>query len=313
MAIGGSAGGIQALTELVSHLPAALHVPIVVVVHAAPGPSVLPLILQRAGRLPAVHAIDGQVLEPGCIVVAPPDRHLVVDGSTVRLSSGPRENGYRPSVDTLFRSVADSFGGAAFAIVLSGMLDDGAYGARVVRRSGGTVLVQRPETAQFPDMPQAAIDAGGASLVLTIEEIGEAIGSIRPGGARPTGGVAAGAEPTGEVSSYVCPNCGGALWEHDDDELLRFRCRTGHAYSPESLMEVNGQALDDALWGAYRALLERAALARRMSDRFASLGLQQSSERWHDVGREAGRRADTLTQALGIDAVDDAEPPPTGG
>jgi two-component system, chemotaxis family, protein-glutamate methylesterase/glutaminase len=109
-AIGASAGGVEGLRQLVSRLPADLDVPILVAVHSAVGPSVLPELLERAGSLPAAHAREQQMLVPGRILVAPPDRHLVVDGPVVRVTSGPRENGHRPSVDTLFRSVAHSFG-----------------------------------------------------------------------------------------------------------------------------------------------------------------------------------------------------------
>jgi two-component system chemotaxis response regulator CheB len=309
VAIGASAGGIEALRQLVSRLRADVGVPILVVVHTTTEPSVLPQVLERAGPLPAAHATDQQELVPGQILVAPPDHHLVVDGPLVRVTSGPRENGHRPSVDTLFRSVAHSFGTDSVAVVLSGMLDDGAYGARVVRRHGGTVLVQRPDTALFPSMPQAAIDAGGVSAVVTIDEIAEHIHSFRTRRSRgvrlhgaeglddaPGSPVPEGQE--GVVSSYVCPNCGGALWEHESGGLLRFRCRTGHSYSPESLIDVNAHSVDDALWGAYRALLERSDLARRLSTRFETGGFGRSADRWREIGEEASRRAEVLRRAL---------------
>jgi two-component system, chemotaxis family, protein-glutamate methylesterase/glutaminase len=309
VAIGASAGGVEALRQLVSRLPAELDVPILVAIHSAAGPSVLPELLERAGSLPSAHAEEQQVLVPGRIFVAPPDRHLVVDGTVARVTSGPRENGHRPSVDTLFRSVAHSFGSATVAVVLSGMLDDGAYGARVVRRCDGTVLVQRPDTALFPSMPQAAIDAGGASAIVTVDEIAERIVSCGErwrrgvrlrdaGGSEDAPGSPAPEEQEGVVSSYVCPNCGGALWEHDSGGLLHFRCRTGHTYSPGSLMDVNAVALDDALWGAYRALLERSDLARHLSERFATRGIERSGDRWREIGDEASRRAEILRRAL---------------
>ncbi len=318
-AIGASAGGVEGLRQLVSLLPADLDVPILVAVHSASGPSVLPELLEHAGSLPAAHAGEQEALVPGRILVAPPDRHLVVDGPVVRVTSGPRENGHRPSVDTLFRSVAHSFGSAAMAVVLSGMLDDGAYGARVVRRFGGTVLAQRPDTALFPSMPQAAIDAGGVSAIVTVDEIADHIvsrGEGRRGGVRVRGAggpeAAPGSptpdEPDGAVSGYVCPNCGGALWEHDGGDLLRFQCRTGHTYSPESLMDVNALALDDALWGAYRALLERSDLAQHLSERFAQRGIERSGDRWRDIGDEASRRAEILRRALHVPSNAAMEP-----
>jgi two-component system, chemotaxis family, protein-glutamate methylesterase/glutaminase len=324
VAIGASAGGVDALRQLVSRLPAELDVPILVAVHSGAGPSVLPELLERAGALPAAHAIERQALVPGRIFVAPPDRHLVVDGPIVRVTSGPRENGHRPSVDTLFRSVAHSFGSETVAVVLSGMLDDGAYGARVVRRCDGTVLVQRPDTALFPSMPQAAIDAGGVSAIVTVSEIAEHIDACgeqrrrgvrvhEAGGREEAPGSLIPGQPQGVVSSYVCPNCGGALWEHDSGGLLRFQCRTGHTYSPESLVDVNALALDDALWGAYRALLERSDLAQHLSERFVTQGIERSADRWSDIADEASRRAAILWSALQLPSspATEANPSPS--
>src|SRR3954470_4035795 len=154
VALGASAGGVDALARVVAGLPAGFPAAVLVVLHVAPaGPSVLPEILTRAGVLPARHAVDGQVIEAGHIYVAPPDRHLELVGDALRVTRGPRENGVRPSVDTLFRSVARSNPGNAVAVVLSGTLDDGTSGMITVRDSGGRTIVQDPDEADFPGMP----------------------------------------------------------------------------------------------------------------------------------------------------------------
>jgi two-component system chemotaxis response regulator CheB len=105
--IGASAGGVEALVELVRGLPADLPAAVFVVLHLpAHGTSVLPSILNRAGTLPAVHPHDGQKIQQGRIYVAPPDLHLLIRNGTVRVARGPRENRHRPAADALFRTAA---------------------------------------------------------------------------------------------------------------------------------------------------------------------------------------------------------------
>ena len=135
-------------------LPAAVFV----VLHLAPhSKSAMPAILSRAGRLPAVHPEDGERIRPGRIYVAPPDHHLVLEDGKVRLSSGPSENGQRPSVDVLFRTGAESCGRRAVGVVLTGNLADGTSGLAILKRYGGVAIVQDPADAEYPSMPASAI------------------------------------------------------------------------------------------------------------------------------------------------------------
>src|SRR5262249_14254557 len=144
--VGASAGGVEALTRLVHDLPGDLPAPILVVLHVAPtGTSVLPAILSRAGKLEAKHAEDGATLTPGCIFVAPPGRHLLVEDGVMRLDAGPKENGHRPAIDPLFRSAAHQIGSEAVGLILSGVLDDGSLGLRSLRSHGGVAIVQDPD------------------------------------------------------------------------------------------------------------------------------------------------------------------------
>src|SRR3954453_13407645 len=161
--IGASAGGVQALDDLVGRLPPELPAAVFVVLHlAAGGRSVLPSILERSGPLPAAVPAEQQFPERGHIYVAPPDRHLLLVGREVRLTGGPRENGHRPAIDPLFRSAARAYGPRVIAVVLSGTLDDGAAGARMVRDRGGTVIVQHPDDALYSDMPENTLAVAGA-------------------------------------------------------------------------------------------------------------------------------------------------------
>ncbi|HSK75153.1 MAG TPA: chemotaxis protein CheB, partial [Thermoanaerobaculia bacterium] len=153
--LGASAGGVQALCEVIGSLPPNLPAAIFVVLHiAAHGRSAMPAILSRAGCMPASHPQDGEPIVPGRIYIAPPDRHLAMEDSTVCLSRNAAENGHRPAVDVLFRSAARQYGRRVIAVVMTGNLDDGTAGLALVKRLGGVAVVQDPEDADYPSMPE---------------------------------------------------------------------------------------------------------------------------------------------------------------
>src|SRR5581483_11040043 len=136
--IGASAGGVDALSQVAAGLDADLPAAVCVVLHLSPAsPSALARILSRAGRLPAREAEDGDALQAGEILVAPPDRHLIIEAGHVRLSAGPRENGHRPAVDPLFRSAAAACDGRVIGVILSGNRDDGSAGLAAIKSAGG--------------------------------------------------------------------------------------------------------------------------------------------------------------------------------
>jgi two-component system chemotaxis response regulator CheB len=113
--------------------------------------------LTRAGPLPATFAKDGEVKKKGCIYIAPPGRQLIVDGEQLWLGTGPRENNVRPSIDPMLRSAAVCCGNRAIGVVLTGTLGDGASGLWAIDQTGGMTVVQDPEDAAFPEMPQTAL------------------------------------------------------------------------------------------------------------------------------------------------------------
>ena len=198
--IGGSAGAIESLSELVSQLPAQLDAAIFVVIHTYPlGDSFLPAILTRRGPLTAAVATDGEPIVCDRIYVAPPDRHLLVERGRVRLSRGPKEGGHRPAIDPLFRSAASAYQQRVIGVILSGTLDDGSRGLRFIRRQGGTAIVQDPREALFPQMPENAIWSARPQHVAPLAEVARLIASHgrKPGTGEPS--VAVGAEGAPEL------------------------------------------------------------------------------------------------------------------
>lgn len=174
--IAGSAGAITAVRRLVATLPASLAAAVVVVIHLPPRvQSTLPHILSRAGPLPAIHAGDKDPIVPGRIIVAPPDYHVVVGRRHTHLNHGPPELGHRPSADMLFRSAARNHGARVVGVILSGLMGDGASGMAAIVRCGGVGIVQDPLEAEFPAMPEHAIDIGAPQHVVKLDDIARTV------------------------------------------------------------------------------------------------------------------------------------------
>lgn len=315
--IGASAGGVEAVAALVEALPRDLAAAVFVVVHFPPHTtSVLPRIITRRGGMTAVHPEDGAPIELGRVYVAPPDRHLIVEQGYVRLVRGPRENAARPAVDPLFRSAARAYGARVIGVILTGNLDDGTAGLMAVQSAGGLAVVQDPDDAMYPGMPSSALRHVQADHVVPLGEIpGLLVRRVgEPVQQRGAGRMAQEqnrevpisemdpaaleAQRAGAPSGYVCPECTGALWETDAGGLPRFRCRVGHAYSFESLLAEQGSAMDAALWAAYRALEERAALTSRMGARMHERGQASLAQRYREQTRETLQRAELIRRVL---------------
>jgi two-component system, chemotaxis family, protein-glutamate methylesterase/glutaminase len=172
--IGTSAGGVEALITLAKALPADLPAAVFIVLHLPPeGTSLLPEILTRSGRLPATHAVDGERYEEGHIYVAPPNKHLILGRSTLRLTQGPRENRMRPAIDVLFRSAAECCAERTIGVVLTGSLNDGTAGLLALKKAGAITIVQDPSDAVWSEMPLSAQRAADPDHVLPLRDIAE--------------------------------------------------------------------------------------------------------------------------------------------
>jgi two-component system chemotaxis response regulator CheB len=315
--IGASAGGVETLTRLVSGLPPDLNASLFIVLHVgAHTPSILPRLLNRHSALPAMHPTGRQEIRKGEIYVAPSDLHMVIKRDHVHAIRGPKENGHRPAVDPMFRSAATAYGGRVIGVVLSGTLDDGTAGLAAIKKQGGIAVVQSPDDALYSGMPRSAIENVDVDHVVTLDELPallvRLVNEEAPHTSNPSHNSTDveteivdmnpdtyhGDDRPGTPSSFACPDCGGTLWELHDNELIRFRCRTGHAFSVDSLLARQSDSLEEALWVAVRALEERASLSHRLSERMLTRGNTRAAERMEEQARDSERRAELIRQIL---------------
>lgn len=315
--VGASAGGIEALRVLVAALPADLSASVFIVLHTSPeAPGMLADILDRAGRLPAKSAKDGERIRPGTIYVAPPDRHLLVEPNVVRATRGPKENRFRPAVDPLFRSAAQTYGPRVVGVILTGYLDDGTAGLWTVKQLGGTAIVQDPEDAVVPFMPQNALAHVNVDYCLPLEEIAPVLVRLTSETAEEEGvypvpkeveievniakekqALDAGVLQLGEPSNYACPECHGVLLQMKEGSLFRFRCHTGHAYSVESLLTDITEKMDDALWNSIRAFEEAELFMRHMAEHVGHASNTHNADSFLKRADDTKRRATLMRQA----------------
>ena len=307
--------------RLVRDLPADFPAPIAVVLHVpADSPSVLAQILARKGPLQARTAESGDRFEAGTIYVAKPDHHLIVRDNgelTLHVARGPRENRHRPSVDPLFRSAALAVRENAIGVILSGSLDDGTAGLLAIKQCGGLAVVQEPSDALFASMPQSAIENFEVDHIAPIAEMGGLLARIvRELAPRPEPKAAPrnlhletnmaelqhdalhSDDRPGTPSPYSCPDCGGVLWEIEEGEYARFRCRVGHAFSPETMLGAQDDILEEALWSAVKTLEESARLSRRLAVAERQRGNQWLVQRFEEKEKEARDRVEVIRRYL---------------
>jgi two-component system chemotaxis response regulator CheB len=316
--VGASAGGVEALTTLVQGLPEDLPAALFIVLHIpAQATSALPVILERAGTCPAAHAVNGEPIWQGHIYVAPPDLHLLIERGRVRLLRGPKENRSRPAVDPLFRSAARAYGPRVVGVILTGALNDGTAGLLAIKRRGGIAVVQDPSDAFFPSMPASALEYVKVDHCLPLARIPTLLTRLAREPAEPESyypipedmkmetniqemdesALESGPRP-GKISAFTCPECKGPLWEVRDGELLRFRCRVGHAFTAESMLDGQSEAVEEALWAALNILQESSQMSRRMADEARLRNRQYAAAHFEQMAREKMERISTLRNVL---------------
>jgi two-component system chemotaxis response regulator CheB len=316
--VGTSSGGVEALRTLVGGLPPDFPASVFVVMHTAPeSPGVLADILDRSGALPAAHARNRERIRPGRVYVAPPDYHLLIEPGIVRVTHGPKENRFRPAIDPLFRSAAQVCGPRAIGVIMTGGLDDGTSGLWTIKRLGGTAIVQDPEEAFMPSMPQSAMDRVDVDYCLPVAEIGPLLArlvtapdaeegayevpeelNIEVGIAKEDKGLDKGIQKLGAPSVFTCPDCHGTLLQLKEDGRFRFRCHTGHAFSADSLLAELTESVEKSLWTTIRSIDESVMLMRHIAGHVKEAGGASVSERFLEKAKEAERRSDLVRGAV---------------
>jgi len=315
--IGASAGGLESLREVVGGLLEKFPAPVFVVLHVPPFKvSALPSILSRSGPLPASHAEDRRKFKPGHIYVAPPDHHLLIDGRSMGVKKGPRENRFRPSIDALFRSAAYSYGSNVIGIVLSGALDDGTSGLWTVKRLGGIAIVQKPDEARFESMPLSALAAVDVDHTVSAKEIGPLVTRLLAAPRRKDrpvkktdlrkrvkaelaiaaegGAFQKGIMEMGKLTPFTCPECHGVLVEVTEAQMTRYRCHTGHAYSGSALLEGVMESTGEMLWQVMRSLEEAVMLVEEMAQKMKHAGDTRRAKIYSSKARELEARSKTF-------------------
>lgn len=288
--IGASAGGLKALSAVLSKIPSGLGASIFVVQHLSPDKkSYLPKLLADITDLPVTSPADDETFRNGHVYVAAPDHHLLLNGDRVRVLRGPQENRFRPSIDALFRSAARSCGSRVIGMVLTGFLDDGTVGLQTIKKRGGITVVQDPEEAEYPSMPRIALryvkidhtvpiaDAGALLIRLVAEppvaqddfpttpaieiesNIAEQVMNTKE--------FLENVEQIGERTTYTCPDCNGAIWQIGDDEPLKLRCHVGHSFTGEVFSAEQSRNVESALWSAIRIMEEKVTFSRQLAER----------------------------------------------
>ncbi|CAN7486819.1 chemotaxis protein CheB [Massilia sp. LjRoot122] len=329
--IGGSAGAINALKLILPTLPHDFPAAILIVTHIGSQKSMLAEILGRRSTMPVRHAIDGEPIIPGRVLVAPPDEHLMVmrsgDRAYARLVHGPKENHSRPAVDPLFRTAASAFGSNTIGLVLSGYLDDGTVGLQAVKACGGVALVQDPAESDASDMPASAIKYADVDRVLGVNEIGPALLQLAKADVQQSAAgqqdVMSGKpnwidiesritaqdsdmddlEKIGKLSSLTCPECNGALWEIRAKGPIRYRCHTGHAFTARVLEALQSDAVEDAIWSAIRALHEQERLFSKMAEKELQTGRQEGAAEYQAMAARARTHSQALRDVIAARAL----------
>ena len=296
IAIGTSAGGLEALDQLVARLPTDLPAAIFIAQHMAPHNSGEPL-LRRLSRHKAFQpklAEDGDRFKRGRIYIAAPDNHMLVKETQLLVTKGASENRNRPGVDPLFRSAAVAHGARVIGVVLTGMLDDGTAGLIAIKRCGGVTVVQDPKDAAYSGMPQSALDNAKVDFCVSLAEMGTLLPRLvsqRPGPRKPVppdirteGRIAervlssvSQVNRLGDQVPYNCPGCGGVLWEMDSAGKKRYRCHTGHSYTAATLLASQSEKIEEILWVSLRMFEERKNLLATMTQRARTAGLKRSA------------------------------------
>jgi two-component system chemotaxis response regulator CheB len=320
--IGASAGGLSPLKAIVHDLDPQLAAAVFIVRHIHPFvPCGLATVLGPDSSLPVSRAVHGLAPRRGQIYVAPPDRHLVFARGKMEVIYGTQVNFSRPCIDVTFRSAARAFGPRVIGVVLSGHLDDGTAGLLAIKRAGGVAVVQDPGEAEAESMPRSAVWYARPDHVLHGSAIGPALNAlvrdavaaasnplevtmpenIDNDPSAPIGKDIAGQERDerrGKPSVFTCPECGGVLWQLDDEGPPQFRCHIGHGCTGAHLSHQKAEIVEKSIWYVMRSLKELMLLSAELAAHARGAGNAAAGEHFEMQSRAAEFQLSRLEQEL---------------
>lgn len=313
---GTSAGGLHAIKQLVGSFSANGDVAYIIVMHLSGKPIANVLFdgLRTQTTLPVKMAEDGMLIQRNHIYIAPRNTHLIVKKGFLKLGYGPKENRWRPSIDVLFRSAAVAYNAHAIGIVLTGLLNDGVGGLKAIQLGGGTTIVQDPDEATFPDMPLNALEQMEVDHKVPIAAMNDIIQhtiqqdiiSVTPSEqlqleAQIAEKMIIGTDilpKLGPQTIFACPDCGGALWEVQNNNVTHYRCHIGHSYSERDLLLKQAEQFEAALWVAVRITEERRNLLSKLRKQAISRGFTKSAIIYEENEAELTGTIEVLKQLL---------------
>ena len=292
--IGTSAGGVEALKILAATLPEDFEAAIFVVLHMpARGNTYLPEILNHMGPLPAGTASDGEPIVPGHIYVSAPDHHLLIANDHMHLTRGPKEGRHRPSINVTFRSAAMSYGERVIGVILTGMLDDGTPGLWEIKARGGITIVQDPRDAAFASMPMSALEDVGVDFKIDIAHLGQLLTGLVRNEIECEPPLRRIAAVESSFSGITCPECRGPGWQVRS-KPAEFRCRVGHVYSGQAILEDHTGMQERKLYEAILALQEGGDISEFMAARVEG----KSREKLMQEAEQIRAQAETIRKLL---------------
>ncbi|HTE12126.1 MAG TPA: chemotaxis protein CheB [Chitinophagaceae bacterium] len=291
---GASAGGVQAFCQFVADLQINAQLACFFLQHSSREgfDELLLKRIQRSTAIPCKITEDKIPVEGGHIYIARPDYHLIIKkDNTIKLAKGAYENRWRPSIDVLFRSAAIAYEQNTIGVIFTGLLNDGTSGMMSVQECGGVTIVQDPNEAEFPEMPNSVLSTIKADYCVSIQKMPGIINKIVTGPKRKKVKIppsiiteaaisekaATGIKVVSQIGSqspFTCPDCGGALWEITDKGNHKYRCHTGHAYSASDLSLKQSEEQEAALWVAIRTMQERLVLLEKMKNDGSKKGME---------------------------------------
>ncbi len=315
--VGASAGGLNSVIELTAQLKEEMNVSVFVVLHIIKM-SLTDVLVNRLQMLTAFtckQAEDGERIKTNHLYLAPPDVHLLIGDGVMTLGRGPQENRWRPSIDMLFRSAAAAYNSRVIGIILTGLMQDGTAGMEAIKRSGGTLIVQDPEEAEYPDMPQSVLQNMEVDYCVSLSKMGAIISEKTRNGLPPQKEVphdiAVEADLSRKVaisidtlasvgthSPFSCPDCGGHLYFVNSENVEHYKCHVGHSYTEGDLLFQMTNSLEATLWVALRMMEERRLLLDKMSKEEQGKGWVHSAEQKRTRASEMKTHIERLKELL---------------